>query len=162
MKKRVLIALTALMLTGCAGEETFETVSDDLVQSASAEIREVFLSLPPEAATPVLEEEGNCIYICGDYEIYRQTLEAGDLNATVQAVSGYASDDLTVIETMQGACKRYDFVWASTGEVGDRVGRACILDDGHYHYCLSVMGDAETAGEHSLVWEAMFETFSLV
>lgn len=161
MKKRVIVALAALMLTGCGTEETFETISDDLIQPVAAEIREVYVDLPPEAVTPVLEGEGDCMYICGDYEIYQQTLSSGDLSATVQSVSGYSLDDLTVMETEQGDYKRYDLVWASIGEVGDRVGKACILDDGNYHYCLSVMGDADTAGDHNLVWQAMFDSFAL-
>lgn len=162
MKKRVLIALAALFLTGCGTEKTMETISDDLIQPAVAEIREVYVSLPPEAATPVLESDGDCVYICGDYEIYRQILSSGDLSATVRTVSGYNLEDITILETVQGDCKRYDLVWASVGELGDRVGKACILDDGNYHYCLSVMGDADTAGEHKLVWQAMFDSFALI
>ena len=162
MKKRVWIALAALFLTGCGTEETLETISDDLIQPVAAEVREVYVALPPEAVTPVLEGEGECMYICGDYEIYQQTLSAGDLTATVQSISGYSPEDLTVMETIQGDCKRYDLVWASVGELGDRVGKACILDDGNYHYCLSVMGDADTAGEHKLVWQAMFDSFALI
>lgn len=162
MKKRILIALAALVLTACDAEETFETVSDEPVQAVVAECREVFLSLPPEAATPVLESETGCVYICGDYEIYRQTLDAGDLSATVKAVSGYTLTDVTILETTQGDCKRYDLVWACAGETGDRVGKACILDDGAYHYVLSVVGDAETAREHKQVWQAMLGSFSLI
>lgn len=162
MKKQVLIALAALMLTGCGTEETFETVSDELIEPVVAEIREVYVSLPPEAATPVLESDGDCVYICGDYEIYQQTFPSGDLSATVRSVSGYALEDITVMETAQGDYTRYDLVWASAGEIGDQVGKACILDDGSYHYVLSVMGDADTAQEHRLVWQGMFDSFSLL
>ncbi len=162
MKKWVWIALAALLLTGCGTEETFETVSDELVQSVAAEVREVYVVLPQEAVTPVLEGDGSKMYICGDYEIYQQTLESGDFSATVRSVSGYEPDDITIMETMQGDCRRYDLVWASAGEIGDRVGKACILDDGNYHYVLSVMGDADTANEHKLVWQAMFASFSLI
>lgn len=162
LKKWVWIALAALLLTGCGTEETFETVTDEWVQPVAAEIREVYVALPPEAVSPVLEGDGNRMYICGDYEIYQQTLNAGDLGATVQSVSGYELDDITIVETMQGDCKRYDLVWASAGEVGDRVGKARILDDGNYHYVLSVLGDADTAGEYKLVWQDMFASFSLI
>lgn len=162
MKKWVLIALAALILTGCGTEETFETISDDLIEPAVAELREVYVSLPPEAAAPVLESDGDWVCICGDYEIYQQTLSAGDLSATVRTVSGYALEDITVLETVQGDCKRYDLVWASAGETGDRVGKACILDDGNYHYVLSVLGDADTAQEHKTVWQGMFDSFTLL
>lgn len=162
MKKWVWISLTALLLTACGTEQTMETISDDIVLSVAAPIREVFVALPPEAATPVLESDSGCVYICGDYEIYRQTLDAGNLSATVREVSGYNREDITVIETARGDWIRYDLVWASAGEAGDRIGKACILDDGYHHYVLSVMADAETAWEHQLVWQAMFESFCLV
>ena len=162
MKKWLPIVLAVLMLTGCGAEETFETISDEPVQPVSVQMREVFLSLPPEAISPVLENEERSVYICGDYDIYQQTVEAGDLGKTVQTISGFAPEDLTVMETRQGDATRYDFVWASAGESGDRLGRATVLDDGHYHYCLSVLGDAQTAEEHKLVWQAMFESFILI
>lgn len=162
MKKWLWMLLTALILTGCGAEETFETISDEPVQPASAQVREIFLSLPPEAVSPVLESEERMLYICGDYEICQQILEAGDLSETVETISGFSVEELTVMETRQGDTVRYDFVWASAGETGDRLGSAAILDDGHYHYCLSVLGDAETAREHKLVWQELFASFTLI
>ena len=162
MKKWLWIAAMALLLTGCGTEDTFETVGDDPVQAVSVQMREVFVSLPPEAVSPVLEAGANSVYVCGDYEIYRQIMDAGDLSATIQTISGFLPEELTVMQTRQGEIDRYEFVWASAGETGDRLGQAVILDDGHYHYCLSVMGDAETAREHKLVWQDMFASFVLV
>lgn len=161
MKKQIVIALAALLLSGCAAEETFETISDDSVQPVMARIREVSLNLPQEAASPALEDGENCVYLCGDYEIYRQTLSGGDLSATISAVSGYDMEDLTVLESVQGGCKRYNLVWASAGEQGDRVGKACILDDGSFHYVLTIMGDADTAWSHQEQWQAVLNSFSL-
>lgn len=162
MKKQVVIALAALLLSGCGGVETFETISDDLVQPVSVEMREVYISLPPEAASPALENEGSCVYICGDYEIYQQTLSAGDLASTVRTISGYDPEDLTMVNTMQGEYKRYDLVWASVEEQGDRVGKGCILDDGNYHYVLTILGDADTAETHRTVWQEILDSFALV
>lgn len=161
MKKQVVIALVALLLSGCGAAETFETISDEQVVPVSAEIREVFISLPPEAASPVLEDEEGCVYVCGDYEIYQQTLSAGDLSATARAVSGYDAEDLTMVKTMAGTHKRYDFVWATVADQGDRVGKGCILDDGNYHYVLTIVGDAQTAGEHQAVWQEVLDSFAL-
>ena len=162
MRKWVWIVLVPLLLTGCGGEETFENVSDEWVQPVAAELREIYVSLPPEAISPVLEAEGSCMYICGSYEIYQQTYSSGDLAATVRSVSGYAPEDITLVQTQQGDCKRYDLVWASAGEAGDRVGKACILDDGDYHYVLSILADADAAGEYKLVWQDMFRSFALI
>lgn len=161
MKKQVLIALAALLLSGCAAEETFETISDDLAQPVMAENRKISLNLPPEAASPALEDGANCVYLCGDYEVYCQTLSGGDLPATIRTVSGYDMEDLTVLKSTQEGYQRYDLVWASAGEQGDRVGKACILDDGAYHYVLTVMGNADTAWSHQEQWQAVLDSFSL-
>ena len=57
--------------------------------------------------------------------------------------------------------KRYDFVWASAGENGDMLGRAVILDDGNYHYCLSVQRPADPEKTSQVVWSQVFQSFSL-
>lgn len=162
MKTCCVFALVLLLLTGCGSQETFETVSDELFQSVSAQTKEVMLTLPADAVSPAAETEYGEIYLCGDYDIHRQTLEAGDLNATIQTISGYSREDLTVLETRQVGYKRYEFVWVSAGEMGDRVGHGVILDDGNYHYCLSVLGDAETANLHQSIWQSMFDSFELI
>lgn len=161
MKMKFLIVLIALLLTGCGAEETFETLSDEFVQPVMAEMRQVDISLPESAAVPALESESGAVYVCEDYEVYRQVLSAGDLGATVREVSGFDLEELTVISTSRGDCKRYDFVWAAASDRGDRVGKGCILDDGSYHYVLTVLGDAETAGNYEAVWREIFESFTL-
>lgn len=162
MKKILLtIAAAALLLSGCAAEETFETISDHIVQPVLAEMRQISVVLPAEAASPTVESDSGRIYLCQDYEISIQTLESGDLRSTVSVLSGYDMEALTVMATQKGDVDCYRFVWASAGENGDRVGQAMILDDGSYHYCLSVLGDADTAQQNQLSWEEMFGSFSL-
>ena len=162
MRKCCVFVLAVLLLSGCGSQETFETVSDEMIQSVSAQMREVMLTLPADAVSPAAETEYGEIYLCGDYEIHRQTLEAGNLDATIQTVCGYRREDLTVMEIQQEGWKRYEFVWVSAGEVGDRVGHCTILDDGNYHYCLSVLGDADTAERYQTIWQSMFDSFVLI
>lgn len=162
MRKICVCILAALLLSGCGSRETFETVSDEMIQSVSAEVRDVMLTLPAEAVSPAAETENGELYLCGDYDIHRQTLEAGDLDATIRSVCGYSREDLTVMETQQNGWKRYEFVWVSAGEIGDRVGHGVILDDGNYHYCLSALGDADGAQQHQSVWQSMFDSFGLI
>ena len=69
---------------------------------------------------------------------------------------------LTVLETRQGDIDRYDFVWTMAGETGDRLGRAAILDDGNYHYCMSVLRDAQNPKMSQIVWSDVFASFTLV
>ncbi len=161
MKKCLLIILCCLILNGCAAEETFETVADEQAQPVMAPVREMTMELPSEAASPTVESDSGRIYLCDGYEISVQTFASGDLNQTIQTISGYTRQELTVMHRELDALDRYDFVWASAGETGDRVGRAAILDDGSYHYVLMVLGDAEIAHAKLPDWSYMFGSFRL-
>ena len=161
MKKCWLLILTALLLGGCAAEETFETVADDWVAPVMAQPREISVRLPDNAVAPVLESDSEQVYLSEDYEIVIETLSSGDLNATVQSISGYGKDQLTVMETQWDGVSRYEFVWVSAGERGDRLGRAVILDDGDYHYCMSVLRDADATEMSQVVWSDVFNSFAL-
>ena len=88
-----------------------------------------------------------------------ETCDSGDLSATIRALSGYEKGQLTILETRQGDCDRYDFVWTMAGETGDRLGRAAILDDGNYHYCMYAIRDQ---GNTNIVWRDVFSSFSLI
>lgn len=160
MKKWMLLLVICAMLSGCAAEETFETVADEIFEVAAVP-RQVLLSLPPEAAAPASESEEGKIYICDGYEITLQTLPGGDLDKTIRTVSGYGREELTVVTSQQGDFKRYDLVWACVGEEGERVGRGTVLDDGNYHYVLCVLSDSDRTEEYEEAWSALFSSYSL-
>ena len=158
--RNCVLLLLMILLTGCGAEQTMETVADELVIPVMAQPRLICVELPGETALPVFENDNGRIYICNDYEIAVQTLEAGDLDRTIQTVSGLSKEDVTVVETNADDVRRYELVWAAVGEGGDRGGRAAILDDGNYHYCLSVlrgMGDEKS----QISWDQVFSTFHL-
>lgn len=162
MKRKIIVGLLALLLlTGCAAEETFETISDDIVQPVMAQPREVSVSLPGEVSMPAMESDSGRMYLASDYEIYIQTLDRGDLNATIQTVSGYEKDALTVMQTSLDGVDRYEFVWTCAGENGDRIGRGVVLDDGDYHYVMTVLRDADTTETSQIVWNDVFDSFRL-
>ena len=154
MKKLWTLLALASLLCGCTSEETLETISDDIVQPVMAQPGEISVRLPDNAVAPVLESDSEQVYLSEDYEIIVETVSGGDLS--------YTPDNLTVMETAQDGAKRYDFVWASAGENGDQLGRAVILDDGNYHYCLSVLRDADTTEKSQIVWRDVFDSFKLV
>lgn len=149
----------AVLLCGCKAEETLETVSDEWMVPAMAQPREISVRLPENTVLPVMEQDGRRLYMGQDYEIMLETLASGDLNATICSVSGFEKEQLTVLQTQQADAERYDFVWTTAGERGERLGRAVILDDGNYHYCMSVLRDAE---ESTVVWQDVFSSFALV
>lgn len=163
MKKGWIAALLGvMMLTGCGAQETYETVADDMVEAVMAEPREIWVALPEESVLPAMESENGKIYMCRDYDVTIQTLEGGDLDRTIRTVSGYGSEELTVIQSGSGEIDKYEFVWTSAGEDGDILSRATILDDGSYHYVLTATIDAELISEYQEIWNGMFESFSLV
>ena len=57
---------------------------------------------------------------------------------------------------------RYDCAWTAAGETGSRIGRATILDDGNYHYTMTVMADSADAGTLQETWQELFATFQVV
>lgn len=161
MRKCMLLLLMCLVLPGCAARETFETVADDIVQPVAAEPREVMLTLPPEAVVPASQTENGEIYLCDGFEITLQTLSAGDLNETVRSISGFAREDLTIIESGAGDYTRYDLVWSCAGENSHRLGKAAILDDGNYHYVLSILADESRVEEYQGTWQEMLDSYAL-
>lgn len=160
MKKWMLLLVVCAMLSGCAAEETFETVADEIWEVAAVP-RQVELELPPEAAAPASESEEGKIYICDGYEITLQTLPGGDLDESIRTVSGYGREDLTVMASQQGEWKRYDLVWVCAGEEGERICRGAVLDDGSYHYVLCVLSDSDRTEEYEEAWSALFSSYSL-
>ena len=127
--KKLVILLVMLLLCGCGAEETFETVADEMVMQVVAQPREILLTLPEETLLPAMESDGRTLYLCNGYDVAVQTLESGDLDATIRQVCGFGSDELTVMETNSGDCRSYAFVWTAATDFGEQVGRAEILDD---------------------------------
>lgn len=162
MRRIWMAAALALLLSGCGAKETLETVSDTIIEPVPAAPAQISVRLPDNAVAPVLESESEQVYLCENYEIVVETHASGDLDATIAAISGYDREQLTVMQTQQDGAARYDFVWVSAGETGDRLGRAVILDDGSYHYCMSVLRDAENQEKSQVVWSDVFASFSLV
>lgn len=160
MKKLVVGLLAALMLSACGAKETLETVADE-IQPVSAEPRQIDVRLPDDAVAPVLESGSEQVYLCEDYELVVETRAGGDLGGTITALTGFDPEELTVIHTRHSGTDRYDFVWVSAGEEGPRLGRAAVLDDGAFHYCLSVLRDGENPRKSQVVWQDVFSSFSL-
>ena len=160
--RMVMVILAAmLLLSACGGQETFETIADIHVQAAVSEHRAVHVAVPQNASAPAAQGESGKYYICGDYEMWVQTLPGGDVAKTVKEVSGFDREDLTVLRQETGGIRRYDFVWTSAGENGAKIGRAAVLDDGNYHYVLTAMCDALDAQQVRKDWDTVFHSFSL-
>ncbi|MBO5129592.1 MAG: membrane lipoprotein lipid attachment site-containing protein [Oscillospiraceae bacterium] len=159
MRKLLLILGMVLVLTGCGSQETLETIADEAIQAVSAQPKQIHVELPEEAALPAMESDSGVLYMCRDYDVSIQTMDGGDLQRTVRAVSGYEIDELTLMQTIEDGCTRSEFVWTASGEAGEQVCRAAVLDDGSYHYVLTATIDAEEALQYQEIWNGMFESF---
>ena len=159
MKRMLLLLMLVILLAGCRAE-TMETVEDVWEEAPVAEARQIRVSLPGEEALPVMESSGDRLYLGEHYQIEVQNLPGGDLNRTVQTMSGLEPGDVTLMQTEQAGLTRYDFVWAAAGEEGDQLGRGAILDDGNYHYALSVLRSADDTATRQIHWDQVFSSFS--
>lgn len=150
-----------IMLSGCGAQPVFEKVEDPWVEVDAIQ-KELVVKLPAEAAAPVLQSpEAGQLYLCDGYVLTLQTFSGGDLDATLRQITGFTRDQVTYMQTRDGEVDKYSCVWSSAGEGGDHVGRAVILDDGSYHYAVTVMADFASAGELSDTWQELLNSVAL-
>lgn len=162
MKKWMCVILAAMMLTGCSAAPTFETLGNvDHLDPDIPAPREIALILPDDAMQPVIASGADQLYVCEAYTISVQTMASGDLSATVQSISGFSPEQLTILESRCGDHDRLDWVWTAAAEGGDAMCRAALLDDGIFHYTLCVTASAEAAGTLNEQWNALFGSFCL-
>ncbi len=156
MKKLVMVWVLGLLLCGCNAQETFETLGDVDMAPAVQENGELIVSVPDPAE--IIQGESGTMYLCEDYTLTVEILSAGDLSGTVQTLTGYEMDDLTVISTAAENRKRYEWVWTAAGEGGDWIGRAMVLDDGSCHYCVTMQYQAAAAAGMEQIWQEITDS----
>ncbi len=161
MKKLWIILALMMLLSGCSAAPTFETISDDHAGVQTALPGKLRFAIPEDASAQVLQSDAGTVYFCDGYEITVQTFCAGDINSTIQQLTGYTSESITVMETEENNVSTYACAWICAGENGDHIGRSLILDDGQYHYCLSVMAHAQEAGSLLDSWQELFSSAAL-
>ncbi len=159
MKKIWIICVLILLLCGCGTQETFETLGQVQQMPVAADPWQIMLDLPEDADAPVMETiDAGKLYMCKDYSMTLQILPGGDLNQTFIQCTGFPVSGLQIMHTKVDDIQRYETVWASTAEDGQRVGRIAVLDDGSYHYVLTVMADAQKAGQLTDTWQTLFRS----
>ena len=163
MKKcLLLVAVLALILTGCSSQQTFETVTDEYVQPAMAQMQQIVVAIPPDATVAVMENDAEGkIYLCDGYTATLHTTQAGDLEKTLRETTGFTQEQLRLIQTKYGGITRTEGVWTAAGEEEEQVGRFAVLDDGNYHYVLTCMAGVSDMETLNPVWEELFSSFRL-
>ncbi len=160
MKIIAVILCMLVLLTGCT-QEVFETVDDPVDVQVMSVPATLLIDLPESAATPVIEGASGKLYFCEDYEIMIETLNAGNLDLTLQTLTGFSKDEMQLLETKRCGVACYEGAWSAAGEAGDQVGRVMVLDDGVYHYCISLMTDANDVSDCSTEWQSIFDSVAL-
>lgn len=162
MKKLILTTLCIMLMSGCAATDTFEQIQDVYVQIPMEAPKEIQIELPADAGSTVLAGQDGRLYFCEGYEIAVETCPSGDLEQTIKGMTGYEREDIAVFETAAAVgVKRYEFVWTSAGEGGEIVCRAVIMDDGLYHYCVSLTALSSEAGSLQEAWNEILKSVAV-
>ena len=161
MKRTMMLLMLLLMLWGCGTQPVWEQV-EDVYSGSEPAAGKVEVSLP-EGATVLTSAADNRqqIYFCDGFTLTVQTLAGGDLDRSLRETTGFGKDSLTLLETQRDGLRCITCAWTSLGEGGEQVGRLLLLDDGSYHYALTVMADAEIAGELAPVWDSLLSQATL-
>lgn len=160
MKKLGILCLVLVFLAGCGGEGAYETVQDVYAPQVETP-QKLSMSLPEEASVTTISGSLGTLYLCDGYTIAVETMSGGDLGATVKAVTGFSLDRLTLMAREQNGISTYRCVWTATGETGEQVARCLILDDGKFHYAVTVMAGAAEAAALEDTWQALFASVSI-
>lgn len=157
MRKLCMLMLLSMLLSGC-GQKSYETRTAPCGAQESPSPGVISICATDEMLAPVMSTQaGDKLYIADDYEVTLQTMDGGDLDTTLKSCTGFDRERLTVLETQKDGFKRYDCAWTALGEGAESVGRVTILDDGYYHYVLTVTGaDGEKL---SAVWQQLSDSF---
>lgn len=158
MKKLAMLFLAMALLAGCSAVE-YEQVQDVYADQPLPQPAQLLVSLPPDAVQMTAQE--NTLWLCDGYTACVTTREAGDMEATLRAVTGHEKEQLEVYSWEEDGIKRSECTWISAGEGGDQVARTVILDDGSYHYALTLQADAKSAGALRETWQQVMATVSL-
>ena len=141
MKRIIWVLMVMVLLSGCVNmtEPVFETVNDPAAEPVAAEPAPVWVWMPETAAAQTAAEEGSSCYTWDDCELRVQTMKGGDIQGTLETLTGMSAQRLTVMEYKRGELQMYQTVWSMTGEEGITLGRCLVADDGAYHYCISLL-----------------------
>ena len=106
MKRLWIIGVLMMMLCGCAPVEDFETMKDVYASQELSEPAQIALTLPGDAASPVMESENGKLYFCDGYgavdlpDVMKPYIERMDFILGVQATAPHNCGALSFGETL--------------------------------------------------------------
>ena len=164
-----LIVVLALLLCGCSrAEAAWETVDDAEIMAASGSWLDsaytMVFSVPQDAVEDTTASGRDCtVYTQADggYEIERRTMLCADADSAVRRLSGFAPEQLDVIETTRFGLPEYQFAWYSETDEGARLYRADVLLDGTYAYALKLSVPESGGCQYDSTAQGVFATLGL-
>ena len=133
MKKLCILLLAIFLLTGCAEEIVYETISDGIETPTLPSPLEIMVTLPEGANSPVFSNtDAGKLYECEDCSVTIQTVEAGDFSGLIRDITGYSQENLQILESTQAGMPCYQTVWTSAGFCMRIVVSVCFLLYGFY------------------------------
>lgn len=163
VKKCWILLAVVLLLSGCGQKETFETVSDEVLQPVDLQVQEIYLELPENTHVQAMDTQNpEKLYFCGDMTVCVQTLDGGDLDRTLRVATGYSRESVQLMESDSPFGKSYECAWSAAGEGGLQIGRTKILDDGNYHYALTIMLPEGAMDSNRESLQKMLDSFGLM
>ena len=160
MKKWIVLCMLMLLLTGCRQKEVFETVTDVYAPVAETP-QKISLKLPSDAAVTTLSGSEGTLYLCDSYTVWTQILAGGDLARTLKSVTGFSPERLTLMTREKDGFTTYRCAWTAAGEGGDQVARTYLIDDGTFHYAITVMASENAGSLLEETWQEIFDSVSL-
>ena len=159
MKRLVVLSLCAFFFCGCSAVQTMETVADDIqVMASPATVEITYFN---EDVSAITADGGDRLYFCDGYTVAVQILNSVNLENSIRMMTGYSSDDLTVMKTSRDGLPAYEYVWTAAGESQEQMCRGILLDDGMFHYAITVMADYSQAGELQQTWQELLNSVSI-
>ena len=65
------------------------------------------------------------------------------------------------MKTERNGLSAYEYVWSAAGECEEQMCRGIILDDGAFHYAVTVMADYSQAGEQQQTWQELLNSVTI-
>ncbi len=157
--KKLWVLLAVVLLAGCQARD-YETLSDAYVEQ-QPQPGELFFLVPADGTVMTCSQPGEELYLWEGCTLSVRRRTAGDLDATLREVTGYGREALSPLQWEENGLDYTACAYVCAGEGGDRLGRTLVLDDGAWHYCLTLLVEADRAEEYSSLWENLKSTASI-
>lgn len=151
-------------LSACQAQDStvFEYVTDELTPMTQPQ--QISFALPSDAKQVAATEDLDAVLYAqtgGEYEIQTQILQQTDLEQLVDTLTGYPAQRIQCLQTGGESAPCYHFAWSSSGESGQVVSRASVIQSDDYSYALIFTTPAGLGTKYQSCMNDVFASFHL-